>query len=390
MAKKIRVMIVIHDLTGGGAELVVSNLCKNIDRSRFVIKICVLQALGYRGQHLKDQKFDIIGPIQKKRTNKYITFLALSKIVKRENIDIVHSHSTAALIEVGLMKCIMPSLPVMHTFHFGNYPFLPKRYLNAERLISKFFNVLISVGYNQRKRLIKYLKINPYKIYTVHNGVDHNRKYPPHRTLKKQTEEIVRIASISTFTEQKGLFYLLEAVHELSQRCDKRFVLYLVGDGPLKNKISLDVKKRKLEDQVILTGWVKEAHRSVLPHVDIFIQTSLWEAMSMAILEAMSAGKAIIATRVGDNEKVLQHLKTAILIDCANSRQITNALDMLINDAPLQKYIGNNALRQFKRHYTIQHMTARYQAIYTWLNLKAKISQSSIEKAGSNISPSVI
>jgi glycosyltransferase involved in cell wall biosynthesis len=386
MAKKIRVMIVIHDLTGGGAELVVSNLCKNIDRSRFVIKICVLQALGYRGQHLKDQKFDIIGPIQQKLTNKYMTFLTLSKIVKRENIDIVHSHSTAALIEVGLMKCIMPSLPVMHTFHFGNYPFLPRRYLNAERLISKFFNVLISVGYNQREGLIKYLKINPHKIYTVHNGVDHNQEYPPHCALKKQTDGIVRIASISTFTEQKGLFYLLDAVYKLSQRCDKRFILYLIGDGPLRNKISLEVKKKKLEDQVILTGWVKEAHRSVLPHIDIFIQTSLWEAMSMAILEAMAAGKAIIATRVGDNEKVLQHLKTAILIDRANSRQITHALNMLIRDKSLQKSLGNNAIGQFKDHYTIQHMTAKYQAIYTWIYKKAKISQSSIEKVGSNMS----
>ena len=390
MAKKIRVMIVIHDLTGGGAELVVSNLCKNIDRSRYTIKICVLKSLGYRGQQLKDQEFDVIGPIQEMVTNKYMTFFTLSKIVKDMNIDIVHSHSTAALFEVGLMKCIIPSLPVLHTFHFGNYPFLPKRYLNAERVISKFYNVLISVGYNQRKRIIKYIKVNPSKIFTVHNGVDHSEKYSPHCALRKQIDGIVSIASISTFTEQKGLFYLINAVYELSQHFDKRFILYIVGDGPLKNKIKYEIKKNNLEDQVVLTGWVKEAPRRVLPHIDIFIQTSLWEAMSMAVLEAMSAGKAIIATRVGDNEKILQHLKTAILIDQANSRQITCALDMLIKDEPLRKFLGKNAMRQFKNHYTVQHMTAKYQAIYKWLYIKAKIHQSSIENVGKNIFHPVI
>ena len=84
-------------------------------------------------------------------------------------------------------------------------------------------------------------------------------------------------------------------------------------------------------------GWVTEAPARILPLFDIFIQTSLWEAMSMVILEAMAAGKPIVATEVGENRHVIKHGESGFLSQPGDTKAMAGYVERLLNNADTQK-----------------------------------------------------
>ncbi len=93
----------------------------------------------------------------------------------------------------------------------------------------------------------------------------------------------------------------------------------------------LEQRRRELglEDTVVITGWIPNAAAQALPAFDVFFQPSRWEAMSIAILEAMASGKAIVATRVGDNAHVLEDGVSGLLVDAGDIGGMVDALARL-------------------------------------------------------------
>lgn len=84
----------------------------------------------------------------------------------------------------------------------------------------------------------------------------------------------------------------------------------------------------------------------------------------MALLEAMAAGKAVIATRVGENENVIAHDKTGLLIEPSNEGELREAILDLITNREKVGNLGKNARNTVVKHYTSKHMTKKYCELY--------------------------
>ncbi len=364
-ATKKNILLVIWSISGAGAELVVANLCRHLDPDRFNVSCCHLQARGERGEELAAQGYDIVGlPGYDPHRPDYLSFLKLRQVVRAKKIDLIHSHNVQPLIDASLCRLTLPRVKMVHTFHFGNYPHLPPRYLFMEKLLCRVPSQLVAVGHRQARQIQHTFHLPAHRVQTIYNGVvplsGNGDAAAIARYLKPDR---VVIGALSTFIKQKGIDDLLAAAARLKQTRDD-FLIVLVGDGPLRAELMAQSRAMGLDGTVVFPGWIKDAAGRVLPLCDIFLQTSLWEAMSMVVLEAMCAGLPIVATDVGENKAIVTAADAGFIVPPKDVEAMTGHLGKLIDDKILRQRLGQNAKRAFDAHYGVETMARQYEQLY--------------------------
>ena len=366
-SRKINVLLGASTLWVGGAEMVVKHLAQTMDRERFNVTVCHLKQRGSIGNELANSGIDVVGiDAAGSGAVNYLTFLKLRHIVKTRRIHVVHTHMTHALVDASLCKLSMPRLKLVHTFHFGNYPHTEKRVLGLERVFSRVPDRLCAVGERQRQQILRVFGFRDRRIATVHNGVE-LREPSIDTTFRRSVGAVDRplIGTIATFIEQKGLRDLLRVARRCKDvGCPARFVV--VGEGHLRHELEQLRRDLDLEDTVHLTGWIQNA-AAVLPTFDIFFQPSLWEAMSMVVLEAMAASRAIVATTVGENPLILADGLTALLVPPGDVDAMASAILGLIDRPERGQAMGHAAREVVRERFTVAHTTRAYERIYSEL-----------------------
>jgi glycosyltransferase involved in cell wall biosynthesis len=199
----------------------------------------------------------------------------------------------------------------------------------------------------------------------VWNGVDVESNAGDFEAVDRcRSQGRVIIGSINTLIEQKGMFDLLKVAAQMKQRHPGRFAFLVVGDGHLRDPLQKEIDAQDLQEDVILMGWVKQASMVFLPHLDIFFQPSLWEAMSMVLLEAMANGKAIVATGVGETPYILEEGRHGRVVPSTDITAMTDALESLVLDGDLRRQYGDAAKQRYLESFTAEKMARRYEALY--------------------------
>lgn len=365
MTRKRNLMILVSSLWVGGAETVVRHLAETIDRSRFNVTVCHLKKRGSIGDEMVSAGIDVVGvPEPPDGRVDYFTFLKLRTIIRERRIDIVHSHTTHALVDASMCRLLRPGLQVLHTFHFGNYPHTEERILTLERVFARVPQRLFAVGAFQRERMLEVFGFRPARLEVVRNGV----KLPagsgdPGFRASVGAEGRILIGTIATLIEQKGLRDLLQVAKRVRD-AGHPVTFVVIGEGYMRPELEATRREFGLDDTVVLTGWLTDAAEKALPQIDIFYQPSLWEAMSMVVLEAMGASRPIVATRVGENPFVLEDGVSGLLVDSRDVEGQAAALSRLIRDAGLRRQMGAAARQRVLDNFTVAHMTRDYERIY--------------------------
>lgn len=361
--KKANVMLVINSVGGAGAELVVSNLCRHINTNRFNISVCHLKDRGEKGEELLRQGYDIVGLPGKDRTN-YLDAFKLRQLVLQREIDLFHSHDMGGLFNCASCKLITPRIKVIHTYHFGNYPHLPIRYLLLEGFFSRVADKLVAVGYNQKRRIEKTYRMKPERIQTIYNGiVPLSMAKTDYQKKPSLPSDPTVIGSLCTFLHQKGVDYLLQVAQVMKNR-KQNVVFWVVGDGPLRPQLENQKHEMGLDEIVKFLGWIPNAAEILLPNMDIFLQTSRWEAMSMVILEAMAASKPIVATDVGENRNVIESAGAGFIVSPGDVSSTVCYLEELTSKTELRLKMGELGEKAVLNQYTAARMTRQYEALY--------------------------
>lgn len=363
--RRTNVLLVASGLGIGGAERVIQQLTHTIDRRRFAVSICCIKVQGSIGNELARAGIDIVTLLDAAESKvNYFTFLRLFRVIRTKQIDIVHTHTTDGLVDAAICRLLIPRLRVIHTFHFGNYPHIGARTKWMESLFSRLATRLLAVGEAQRQQLRNVYRFRDRTIGTVLNGVmkacgtdDGSFR------ARIGADNRILVGTIATLIEQKGLQDLL-AVASQFRDSDNRIRFVIVGEGRLRPALEAMRRDLGLEDIVVFTGWLTNASEVALPAFDIFFQPSLWEAMSIAILEAMAAGKPVVATRVGETPYVIKDEVDGLLVDPKNVTGMVVALRRLIDDPALRRRLGDAAARKVAERFTVEQMTRSYEDIY--------------------------
>jgi glycosyltransferase involved in cell wall biosynthesis len=139
--------------------------------------------------------------------------------------------------------------------------------------------------------------------------------------------------------------------------------LLVVGDGPLRPALEQKAKERGLNGTVRFLGTVPGAAR-LLPHFNVFVLSSVWEGMSNGLLEAMAAGRPVVATRVGGNPEVVVDGETGLLVPLRDPRAMADAVLRLLRDPELARRMGEAASRRARTEFSIPRMVRRMESLY--------------------------
>jgi glycosyltransferase involved in cell wall biosynthesis len=364
--RKANILLLTSVLGIGGAEIVIRDLARHLDRDRFNVSVCCLKALGLTGTELVAEGVDIsVLPNTDPDRVDYFTALQLRRVLRDKQIDVVHSHTTHALVDAAVCRCLSRSVKVVHTFHFGNYPNQPGRTLLMEGVSSRFVDRLVAVGQVQREQIKQTYRLSDRAISAVRNGV-HLPASPSGDPAFRRSigaEGKLLVGTISHLCPQKGLHDLLSIARRVRDaRNDVHFVL--VGGGDLRGELEQHRHDLGLDRTVTLTGLLTHAASRALPSFDIYLQPSLWEAMSISILEAMAAGKSVVSTEVGEAPHLIEHGTDGFLYKPRDVEGMASAILMLAQDTLLRRMTGEAAARKVAQQFTVDHMTRAYEKVY--------------------------
>ena len=233
-----------------------------------------------------------------------VALLQIIQVLRRERFDIVHTNSSKAGFLGRLAARICRVQYVIHTSHGmpfqeGQAPGEYKLYRLLEGLGNKLCDTVVFVNDSDRERSLKLGLVKPSQACTIYNAI------PP--TLEAKLSgiasrrhpspgEAIRIGSTLRFSPQKNTVELTTA---LIKACnlESRLSFELLGEGDNLELCRSMVRSHKLEDRIILPGWVSDVSTR-LADWDVFILYSRWEAMPFSIIEAMHTGLPVIGSDI--------------------------------------------------------------------------------------------
>jgi glycosyltransferase involved in cell wall biosynthesis len=190
------------------------------------------------------------------------------------------------------------------------------------------------------------------RIRIIYEGMDLSL-YPrrEHPRVRRDGEPVF-IGTVAHLSEEKGLFYLVEAAATIANaRSTLRFII--VGDGQCRQALEEQVQYRGLESCFEFMGFVKSPAEQ-FSRFDIFVLPSLSEGLSSAILTAMATSLPVIATDVGGIPELVSNGENGLLVPARDHRALGRAIADLSNN-PVKAYqMGQIGRRRMEEHFTLE------------------------------------
>jgi colanic acid/amylovoran biosynthesis glycosyltransferase len=221
-----------------------------------------------------------------------------------------------------------------------------------QNLFDNVDKILSISGYNY-----KYLKKWGAKNIVHHpNGVNLNFFKRTHN-LKKNGKKI-RILSVGRLVPEKGYYYALNAIKKIIERNPSLDITYnIVGDGPLKNDIKKIIKEKGIEENVFLLGCKNSKQiRDYYNESDIFLLTSVSEALPVVVLEAAACELPIVATDVGSVSEEVEDGESGYLVESGNVKEIYKKLNILVSDSKKRRSLGRRGRKIVSNKYDLNKL----------------------------------
>jgi glycosyltransferase involved in cell wall biosynthesis len=204
------------------------------------------------------------------------------------------------------------------------------------------------------------------RIARIPNGVETSRLNAD-RTY--QLHDPVRLVFVGRLHEQKGVDVLLRSFADLrAHRPEQRLCLHLVGDGPLRARLVAIAQEMDVSREVEFVG-ARNDVADLLYGSDVFVLPSRAEGLSNALLEAMSIGLPVVASRVPGNEDVIAHDHDGLLFTANDATSLTSELMRVLDDDRLREAIGRSARLKVEKQYGMARVARQYIELYEGLML---------------------
>jgi len=199
------------------------------------------------------------------------------------------------------------------------------------------------------------------KIRLIASGIDPQR-FTPVKPPEQRADGKIVIGSIGVLEERKGHSVLLEAAATL-KRQGMKLRIRIAGDGSLRQSLEQDAVRLGLQDDVQFSGFVSDTP-AFLADVDVFVVPSLFEGLGVAALEAMAAGKAVIATRVGGLAWSVVDGMTGMLVPPRDPEALAGAIAKFAEQPKLAAAMGQRGRARVLEHFTLEQMALKNEAYY--------------------------
>jgi glycosyltransferase involved in cell wall biosynthesis len=354
-----RILFVVYSLDTGGLERMVVELANALDPGVYLPSICCIAAAGELAAAFSHQ--DRLFVIGHRGRIDFWSCARVHRIIKRERIDIVHSHNAAGLL-YAFFSAKLRGVPVIHTNHGFAPPDSESTLLGlAERWMTARVKRYVCVSETLKRTVVARWGLEADTVAVVYNGVRTARSNSANPL--RGSKEIV-IGSVGRLNPIKNYPLLLESFSEIV-RTHPRCRLELIGEGPERGRLITMIDNLSLRGKVTLRGEVRDVLEALKP-IDIFVLPSLSEGLSMSILEAMSLGKACVVSNVGGNPEIVTDRANGFLFESNDGRALTEALTAVIRDidTPEMDRVRRAAYETARDRFSFDEMVKRYAALY--------------------------
>ena len=349
-------MFLLEDLEFGGTQRQALELARRLDRSRFQIELWVLRA------------GDDLAPVAQK-WNIPVVWLARSGWVGPQSLLNLGKHLWTTPPDLLMLLTVIPNIwgrlwgklarvPVI----VGNCRGGAAPWRQHERWLWPCADHLLCNSATIREFLISRYSLPPERVTVVHNGVD-TKFFQPNPNGRPEGPPV--LLSVARLVPDKDHDTLLQAFSQLS-RYHKGAELWLVGNGPRRQVLEQRVRDLSIAGQVkFLPG--EQVLRPLYHQADLFVLSSMAEALPNVILEAMAAGLPVVATQVGGVPEAVVPEATGLLVSPRDVIGLAAALGRLLDDPEARRSMGRLGRKRVQDRFSFPVMVSRHEEVWTRL-----------------------
>lgn len=308
------------------------------------------------------------------KKNLFSTAWKLSRLLKKWNIDILHTHHFDQAIIGWLATKLYPKTKLVIGRHYSDALYrLPnklkqKLFLKIEQKINHSAARIIVPSKYIFEILTQKQHINAKKVDTILYGFDPQKyQVPSANEIENVRKEFAMdgrfvIGNFSRLHEEKGHIYLINAVNKVKEFIPNLLVL-IVGEGNERKKIEKLINENQLQNIIKLIGWRKDT-LVIMKAVTIIVQSTLQEAFSQVMCEALWMETPLVITDVSGAVDIIKNRENGMLVPRGNAQLLADAIIELAQNAELRNETGQNGRSYIESELSISRIIPLYEASY--------------------------
>jgi L-malate glycosyltransferase len=367
---KRKILIFTNSFQVGGSERQALELFRHMDRAKFDLCLASFSTDGPLAAFLPCPIADVqVYPLagfyrkscleQAQRFYRYLTTERIEVVQCFDFYSNLFAIPVARLARVPLVLGCRRDESVMRTIWQQR----------VERWSYRLATGVIANAEAIKNQLINRDGLQPEKIWVIHNGLDLKRFDVPssHFASTPVENRQITVAIVANLRPEKGHLVFLKAVQQFIKSMPHSQFL-IVGDGPMRETIETHIKELRLAGSVKMTGSVTNIP-ALLRSVDIVVLASLKnEGLPNTVMEAMAAGKPVIATDVGGTRELVSEGVTGYLVPSGDARVLADRMRTLALSPGTQKTMGEKARRKIEERFTVEQIARRFERLYDELS----------------------
>lgn len=359
---RLKILFLIHDLGQGGAEKVLVNLVNHLDRDRFDISVISLFGGGINEKRLReDINYHSVFPNTipaNSHLMKLFTPKQLHKMIIKENYDIEISYLEGPSARV-ISGCTEEETKLISWIHVEQHTMkkLARSFRNKNEAIACYnrFNQTVAVSEFVKADFTDVLNYKK-PVIVLYNTVESDVIM---QQAKEPVQDIIddgsfKLIAVGTLKRSKGYMRLLSIVNHLKNY--KRFVLYILGEGPLKEEMQKYILDHQLESYVKLLGYQINPYKYIT-RSDLMICASYAEGFSTAVTESLIVGTPVVTVEVSGMKELLGNNEYGIITE-NNEESLYKGIKSLLDNEELLDYYAKQAMLRGKHFDTNETVRA--------------------------------
>jgi len=319
-----------------------------------------------------------IDPLQDLRA-----FFSLWRLMIQERPSIVHTHTSKPGI-LGRWAAKMAGVPIIvhtphgHVFygHFG--PLVSRFFLMVERFTASITDRMVALTEGERNDYIAFSVCDPGRIVTIHSGVEIDRYTKPEVNAEGKKKSLglnpkgLVVGTVGWLLPIKGPMYLLKAMARVWQNHPETKLVF-VGKGELEDELRAQAFRMGVSKRVAFLGW-RDDIPEIMQVLDIFVLPSLNEGMGRVLVEAMAAGRPVVASRVGGIPDLVKHGQNGLLVEPGDIKGLSLEIGKLLNDKKMRDEMGRRG-KIMAPDFGVEEMVERTDALYSSLYQRRQVKK---------------
>lgn len=362
-----RIVELVNNLQFGGVERQVVDIAEAFQSRGHDVRVICLRGSGPLEERLLQRGMEVL-PLLKKEGPDIGVFLRLAEYLRRNKIDVVHSHNPLVHHYAVVASRLAGTPVVVNTIHGINNIASPPGF--AERLYAlmvRWSDAAVAVCPMATRTFLAGGVIPADKLLTINNGIpqeEYLRLAPPSPGAQGLVFGIVgRLVPIKDHASLLNAFKILLGSHPSSK-------LRILGDGPLRGSLEKQAADLGIQHAVNFVGYSADVP-GFLTAVDVAVLTSVSEGLPLSVLEAMAAARPVVGTSVGGMADLIEEGETGWLCPPSDPVRLASALRIAAESGSDRLVaMGSKARGLVEQHYSLERMIVEYEAMFRAIRLR--------------------